>query len=97
VQKAVTFFLIIFFSLVIVPQAHAIILLPALILIPIAKIVAVIFAGLALPSLGLSYVTHRLFKTPIQKAVTIAVLLLTVTCVLAAIFLKVFDPSRPFI
>ena len=34
------------------PQAHAIIFLPAIVLIPIAKIVAVIIGGFSFPALG---------------------------------------------
>lgn len=91
--RILIFFVILFlFS---TSNAHAIIFLPALILIPIAKIVAVVIGGLSLPAFGFGAAYHYLFGKSLKRTV---VVILTMILVLAAIvffILKLENPQRP--
>lgn len=77
------------------PRAHAIIFLPALILIPIAKIVAIIIGGLALPALGIGTIWSKLFGKSLTQTLLICCLLLALLAVIISIFLKLHTPQRP--
>lgn len=76
-------------------HAHAIILLPAVILIPIAKIVAVVIAGFAIPALGLGTIWGRLFNKPIIKILSGIIVGLLLLGVFLVIYLKLENPARP--
>ena len=77
------------------PPAQAIIILPALILIPIAKIIAIVVGGFAFPALGMGVLWNKLFNTPLKKVLVFAFLLLVVIGVCTAVYLKVTTPERP--
>lgn len=78
------------------PKAHAIIFLPAIILIPIAKIIAFVIGGFSIPSLGLGALITKLFGKSLKKTLLIIFLLLITTGILLAIFLKLHNPDRPW-
>jgi hypothetical protein len=85
-----------FFIFFILPsQSYAIVFLPAIILIPIAKLVAIVIGSFSLPALGLGVVYTKLFGTPMRKVITIIILLLLVSAVGYGIYLKMENPIRP--
>ncbi len=77
------------------PQAHAIIFLPAIILIPIAQIIAFIIGGFALPTLGIGVLWGKLSGKSLRKTVVVSVVLLLIIVIAVAIFLRVENPNRP--
>jgi len=77
--------------------ANAIIFLPALILIPIAKIVAVVVGGFTLPSLGVGVVSSKLFGSPLAKTISIIVFVLILLALAIAFYLHLQNPDRPLI
>lgn len=78
-------------------KAQAIILLPAVILIPAAKIVAAIIASLTLPVAGVSSLWAKLFNKPKYQIVIISLLTLAVVAILLFAFLRIQNPDRPLI
>ncbi len=80
----------------IIPQrAHAIIFLPALLLIPIAKIVAIIIGGLSLPALGVGALWSNLFKKSLKRTIWTIAIILLITALLLIVMLKLHNPDRP--
>ncbi|HSW96361.1 MAG TPA: hypothetical protein VLF89_00895 [Candidatus Saccharimonadales bacterium] len=79
----------------IVPQAHAIIFLPAAILIPIAKIVALIIGGFSFPALGIGALWSKLFHTSLKRTLLIIIFILLCLSLLLVIFFKMHNPDRP--
>ncbi len=77
--------------------AHAIVILPAVLLIPIIKIVAIVIGSLSVPAISISALWSKLFgkSLPITIAWTVAVLILI--GILLGIFLKIRLPDRPII
>jgi hypothetical protein len=83
-------------SFLIFPKpAHAIIFLPALILIPIAKLVAVIIGGLSIPALSVSAIWSKLTKQSLKKTIVLVIVALIVLAIIVAVILKIENPSRP--
>lgn len=78
-----------------VKPAYAIIFLPAIVLIPIAKIIAFVMGGLSLPALGIGTLWSKLFGKSLQRTLVVVVSLLIITAVLIALFLKIYNPERP--
>lgn len=78
-----------------VKPAHAIIFLPAIVLIPIAKIVAIIMGGFSLPALGVGALWSKLFGKSLRRTITIIITLLVILGLVFAIFLKIHNPERP--
>lgn len=79
------------------PKAHAIIFLPAIILIPIAKIIAFVIGGFSIPSLGIGALITKLFGKSLKKTLAFILLFLIVVGILLAIILKLHNPDRPWI
>ena len=80
----------------ITPQAHAIIFLPAVVLIPIAKIVAFIIGGFSFPALSVGALWSKLFHKSLKRTlIVITCLLILLTIILVVIF-KLHNPDRPF-
>lgn len=79
------------------PKAHAIIFLPAIILIPIAKIVALIIGGFSFPALGIGVLWSKLFKKSIKRTILVIAVLLAVLAIILAVVFKLHNPDRPFI
>ena len=76
-------------------EAHAIIFLPALLLIPIAKIVAIFIAGFSLPALGVSTIVSRLKGKPFLKTFIFTFSILLAIALVGGIVLKLINPLRP--
>jgi hypothetical protein len=92
------FSLLLVLGLLLHPQkAHAIIFLPAIILIPIAKIVAIVIGGFSIPSLGLGALIHKLFGKSLKKTLVFIFLFLVFLGILLGLFLKLHNPDRPWI
>ncbi len=83
---------ILFFSFY--QPSGAIIVLPALILIPIAKIVGIILGILSVPTLGLGAVFAKLTKHSVMKGFLIALGILVITGVVLALIIKLFNPDH---
>jgi|GEM_PF-5905660 len=77
------------------PQAHAIIFLPAIVLIPIAKIVAVIIGGFSFPALGVGALWSKLFGKSLKRTIGVIVVILLIIAVVLVIFFKFHNPDRP--
>ena len=96
-----TLFLILLFGtflfLSLPSHAHAIIFLPAFILIPIAHFVGMIIAGFTVPALGLGALWSRMTKTPMRKSITIVVGILILLAIILTLILKFHNPERPFL
>ena len=75
--------------------SYAIVFLPAIILIPIAKLVAILIGSFSLPALGLGVVYTKLFGTPLKRVITITVLLLLLCALGYGVYLKIENPARP--
>lgn len=84
-----------FFFFASASSVHAIIFLPALILIPIAKIIAVVIGGMAIPAFGLGAVYHYLFGKSLKRTIGVTLVILFVLAVLIFIILKLQNPLRP--
>lgn len=77
------------------PKAHAIIFLPAIILLPIIKIIALIIGGFSIPALGIGALSGKLFHASPKKSIPIVIGVLIILAVILAIFLKLENPERP--
>lgn len=82
------------FAFVTVP-AHAIIFLPAIVLIPIAKIVVLIIGGFSLPALGVGALWSKLFGKSLGRIIAVIIIALIVLGLVFAILLKIHNPDRP--
>lgn len=88
---------VISFCLLLPPKAHAIIFLPAVILIPIAKIVAVIFGIASVPALTVSSMIARFKKLSFAKAAALVLAVIVAVILLIALTLKITNPDRPWL
>lgn len=76
-------------------SAEAIIFLPALILIPVAKIIGIIIAGFSIPATGLGILWGKLSKKPILNTILIAIVILLFASLFFGLLLKLINPDRP--
>lgn len=83
------------FLFVVPKSAFALIFLPAVVLIPIAQIVAVIIGGFSLPAVGIGVVYHKLFGKPVGKAIGIILLVVLLIALSIGVYLKFENPARP--
>lgn len=93
----IAFFVIISTFYFFAQPVDAIILIPALILIPIAKIIAVIIAGFSLPVLAIGTLWAKLMHKPLIKMIVISFIILCLLALLFGVSLKIINPTRPFI
>ncbi len=77
------------------PKAHAVIFLPAIILLPIIKIIALIIGGFSIPTLGIGALSGKLFHTSPKKSIPIIIGVLLVLAGILAVILKLENPDRP--
>ena len=77
------------------PKAHAIIFLPAIILLPIIKIIALVIGGFSIPALGIGALSGKLFHASPKKSIPIIIGILVILAVVLAIILKLENPDRP--
>jgi len=95
--KIAVFATILVLTLAYPPKAHAIIFLPAVILIPIAKLVAIIMGGFSIPALALGTLWSKLFKKSVKRTLFImAISLIFIGFILIVVF-KIANPLRPLI
>lgn len=76
-------------------KAEAIVFLPALILIPIAKIVVLLIGGFSLPALGVGVLWSKLCKKSIKQTLLVILAIFLILTVVLIIILKIENPSRP--
>lgn len=85
-------------GILLIPQpAHAIIFLPAIILIPIAQLVAFLIGSLTLPAVLTGFIWSKLFKKSWKRGVLYSLAFLVIIAVTAAIVLKILNPDRPLL
>lgn len=77
-------------------KTYALVFVPPLLLIPIAKLIAVILGGLALPTLGISTIVSKGKKNAILRTLLFFICVLIVVGILTTLFLKIQNPSRPW-
>lgn len=75
-------------------SAEAIIFLPALMLIPVAKIIGIIIAGFSIPAAGLGILWGKLSKKPILNTILIAIVILLFASLFFGLLLKLINPDR---
>lgn len=76
-------------------ESKAIIIIPAVILIPIVKLVAIIISGFTIPIFGITTYFHKLSNKPIIRGIYVSIAILLALATLIAIVLKLMNPSRP--
>jgi hypothetical protein len=86
---------ILFIATLSAPKANAIVFLPAIVLIPIAKIVALIMAGFSFPALGAGALWSKLFRKSFKRVFVIIFIILILLVFFSAVFLKLINPDRP--
>lgn len=94
-MKRLVLLLALIFSLFNARSANAIIFLPAIILIPVAKVVALIIAGFSVPALGMGAVVAKFSRRPVLKMVLGTMGLLMVAAFVLGLFIKLINPDRP--
>jgi hypothetical protein len=95
-KKAITILCIACLLLSTAPPAEAIVILPAIILIPIAKLVASLIGALSLPTLTAGVLGQKLFGIPVKKVIFISVSILLIIGCVAAVLLKMENANRPW-
>lgn len=75
--------------------AYAIIFLPAVIIIPIAKIVAIIIGGFSVPALGIGALWSKLFRKSLRRTILSTIVLLLVIGLIIGFILIIENPNRP--
>lgn len=88
------FIVIFLYALFFPSRTHAIIVLPAVILIPIAKIVALIIGGLSFPLISLGVFIHTFTKN-YKLALLISLSILIFAAIVSAVILKQKFPDNP--
>ncbi len=78
-------------------EAKAFVILPTLILIPIAKIIALIVGGFTIPTLGLSAFVSKITGKSYVKGIVVGVGILLIVSIILVLILKMLNPSRPLI
>ena len=75
---------------------HAIIFLPAILIIPIAQLVAFLLGSFTLPVVITSFIWSKLFKKSWKRGLLYSVIFLVALGITAVVFLKILNPDRPF-
>lgn len=84
-------------AVTVLPKAHAIVILPAVVLIPIIKIVAMVIGGLSLPAVGMSALWSKLFGKPLTQTIAWMLVVLLVLGILLTVYLRYYLPNHPFV
>jgi len=82
-------------SLFFPPHTHAIIFFPALFFIPIIKLIAIIIAGIAVPTVGVVTLWEKISGRKYGKVIIKSMLILVVIALVVGGFLKIQNPDRP--
>ena len=83
-------------SMMLAPEAYAFVFLPALILIPIAKVVGIVIAGASIPALSIGALYSFLFKKSLRRAVISSICIVIVIALIVAVILRFSNPARPW-
>jgi hypothetical protein len=83
-------------SMMLAPDAHAFVFLPALILIPIAKVVGIVIAGASIPAVSIGALYSFLFKKSFSRAIISSICIVIVIALVAAVILRFSNPDRPW-
>lgn len=75
--------------------AHAIIFLPAFLIIPIAQLVAWLLGGITLPAVLTGFIWSKLFKKSWKRGLVYSFVFLIILGLAAAVILKIVNPNRP--
>ena len=94
-RRVLSLIIVFLLTFVFPPEAHAIIFLPVVVLIPIAKIVALIIGGFTIPALGIGALGSKLFKKSLKRTVSIVIFICLLLAVILAIVFKIHNPERP--
>ena len=78
-------------------SAQAIIVIPALILIPIVKVVAIIIGALSVPTLGISAAIAKIHKKSVYKSLFIGVGILVLVALILIVLLRLVIPNSTFL
>ncbi len=90
---AVIFAMLVYLS--IAYSAHAIIVLPALILIPLAKLVAVIVSALSLPVASIGIFISKITKKH-KLAIVFSVVSIILIAIISVVVLRLKNPNNPW-
>ncbi len=90
---AVIFAMLVYLS--IAYSAHAIIELPALILIPLAKLVAVIVSALSLPVASIGIFISKITKKH-KLAIVFSVVSIILIAIISVVVLRLKNPNNPW-
>lgn len=96
-MKTIAIFCLGIIGFTVLPKVHAIVLLPAVVLIPIIKIVAMVIGGLSLPAVGMSALWSRVFGKPLTQTIAWMLVVLLVLGVLLFFWLRFYLPTHPII
>ncbi len=86
-----------FIALATAPPVAALVIVPALVLIPIVKILAVLLGAFGAPILGIGALLAHIKKWPRTKTLIVVITLIGALLLLGAIILKIMDPARPWL
>ena len=64
-------------------------------LIPIAKVVALLIAGFSFPALGIGALWSKLFHKSLKRTIAVILCILVILGIILAGFLKIYNPDRP--
>jgi len=79
-----------------IPQpVHAIIILPALILIPLAKLVAIVVAAFGIPATSLGVLISKITRNK-KLAIIVTLVFILLIALSTAIVFKIANPNRPW-
>ena len=90
---AIIFAMLVYLS--IAYSAHAIIVLPALILIPLAKLVAVVVSALSLPVASIGIFISKITKKH-KPAIIFSIAAIILIAAITAIVLRLKNPNNPW-
>lgn len=96
-MRTIALFCVGIIAITVLPKAHAIVILPAVVLIPIIKIVAMVIGGLSLPAVGMSALWSKIFKKPLTQTIAWMLVVLLVLGVLLFLWLRVYLPNHPIV
>ncbi len=92
----IVFILVFLLIIVVFPSsAHALVMLPPLLLIPIVKLVAIFMGGISIPAMGLGTLWSKLTGASKSKVYGVILCLLILMAIILIICLKLFNPYRP--
>lgn len=96
-RNIVPFILLCGLFLVIAKPVHAIVILPAVIIIPIAKVIAAVIGALSLPNIGLGILWHKYFHTPLRKTLFVGFFLIFFIGIVLFFVMFFTNPARPLL